>query len=250
VNVRNKVILVTGGAGGLGAEMVELLCENGAKLYILDLDVQKGAELEKGMRKLSYSATFLKLDLTSEEAWQEVVEKIVAAEGRIDVLVNNAGINIRKPIEEMNFSEFNTMMAVNVGSVFLGTKYVLPVMRKQGGGAIINTSSVCGLIGHRYTPEAYTTTKGAVTLLTKSIASRYGHENIRCNSIHPSTVDTPLVQEMFKDPVKKQQRLDEVPLGRLATSRDVANAVLYLASDEASFINGISLPVDGGVTCC
>ena len=250
MNVRNKVILVTGGAGGLGAEMVELLCENGAKLYILDLDVKKGEELEKGMRKLSYSATFLKLDLTSEEAWQEVVEKIVAAEGRIDVLVNNAGINIRKPIEEMNFSEFNTMMAVNVGSVFLGTKYVLPVMRKQGGGAIINTSSVCGLIGHRYTPEAYTTTKGAVTLLTKSIASRYGHENIRCNSIHPSTVDTPLVQEMFKDPVKKQQRLDEVPLGRLATSRDVANAVLYLASDEASFINGISLPVDGGVTCC
>ena len=250
MNVRNKVILITGGAGGLGAEMVQLLCENGAKLYILDLDVQKGEELEKRMKKLSYSATFLKLDLTSEEAWQDVVARIVDREGRIDVLVNNAGINIRKPIEEMNFSEFNTMMAVNVGSVFLGTKYVLPVMRKQGGGAIINTSSVCGLIGHRYTPEAYTTTKGAVTLLTKSIASRYGHENIRCNSIHPSTVDTPLVQEMFKDPVKKQQRLDEVPLGRLATSRDVANAVLYLANDEASFINGISLPVDGGVTCC
>ena len=249
MNVRNKVILVTGGAGGLGAEMVQLLCENGAKLYILDLDVQKGEELEKRMKKLSYSATFLKLDLTSEEAWQDVVARIVDKEGRIDVLVNNAGINIRKPIEEMNFSEFNTMMAVNVGSVFLGTKYVLPVMRKQGGGAIINTSSVCGLIGHRYTPEAYTTTKGAVTLLTKAIASRYGHENIRCNSIHPSTVDTPLVQEMFKDPVKKQQRLDEVPLGRLATSRDVANAVWYLASDEASFINGIALPVDGGVTC-
>ena len=249
MNVRNKVILITGGAGGLGAEMVQLLCENGAKLYILDLDVQKGEELEKRMKKLSYSATFLKLDLTSEEAWQDVVARIVDREGRIDVLVNNAGINIRKPIEEMNFSEFNTMMAVNVGSVFLGTKYVLPVMRKQGGGAIINTSSVCGLIGHRYTPEAYTTTKGAVTLLTKSIASRYGHENIRCNSIHPSTVDTPLVQEMFKDPVKKQQRLDEVPLGRLATTRDVANAVWYLASDEASFINGIALPVDGGVTC-
>jgi cyclopentanol dehydrogenase len=164
--------------------------------------------------------------------------------------VNNAGIDIRKPIEEMVISEFNTMMLVNVGSVFLGTKYVIPVMRKQGGGPIINTSSVCGLIGHRYTPEAYTTTKGAVTLLTKSIASRYGSENIRCNSIHPSTVDTPLVQQMFKDPVKKQQRFDEVPLGRLATSNDVANAVLYLASEEASFINGVALPVDGGVTCC
>ncbi len=250
MNVRDKVILVTGGAGGLGAEMVRLLCENGARLYILDLDVQKGEELAKRMREQSCHATFCKLDLTSEEAWKTVIEEIVDAAGRIDVLVNNAGINIRKPIEEMNFSEFSTMMAVNVGSVFLGTKYVLPVMRRQGGGAIINTSSVCGLIGHRYTPEAYTTTKGAVTLLTKAIASRYGHENIRCNSIHPSTVDTPLVQEMFKDPVKKQQRLDEVPLGRLATAMDVANSVLYLASDEASFINGVSLPVDGGVTCC
>jgi cyclopentanol dehydrogenase len=250
VNVQNKVILVTGGAGGLGAEMVELLCRNGAKLYILDLDVQKGEALQAQMRQLSYSATFLKLDLTSEQAWQQVISQIVTEAGRIDVLVNNAGINIRKPIEEMSMGEFSTMMNVNVGSVFLGTKYVLPVMRKQGGGAIINTSSVCGLIGHRYTPEAYTTSKGAVTLLTKAIASRYGHENIRCNSIHPSTVDTPLVQQMFKDPIKKQQRFDEVPLGRLATASDVANAVLYLASEEASFINGIALPVDGGVTCC
>ena len=247
MNVQDKVILVTGGAGGLGAEMVSLLCSKGAKVYILDLDEKKGQELAES---LGERARFIKLDLTSEEAWKSTIETIVEEAGRIDVLVNNAGINIRKPIEEMVLAEFNTMMLVNVGSVFLGTKYVLPVMRKQGGGAIINTSSVCGLIGHRYTPEAYTTTKGAVTLLTKSIASRYGSENIRCNSIHPSTVDTPLVQEMFKDPVKKQQRLDEVPLGRLAVSSDVANAVLYLASDEASFINGVALPGDGGVTCC
>ena len=247
MNVQDKVILVTGGAGGLGADMVSLLCKHGAKVYILDLDEQKGELLAQD---IGSSARFLKLDLTCEEAWQQVIQTIVSEAGRIDVLVNNAGINIRKPIEEMSLSEFNTMMLVNVGSVFLGTKYVLPVMRKQGGGAIINTSSVCGLIGHKYTPEAYTTTKGAVTLLTKSIASRYGAENIRCNSIHPSTVDTPLVQEMFKDPVKKQQRLDEVPLGRLAVSSDVANAVLYLSSDEAAFLNGIALPVDGGVTCC
>ncbi len=256
MNVKDKVILVTGGAGGLGAVMVELLCKNGgAKLYILDLDEKNGMELEAELAKNKYAASFIQMDLTSEEAWKQTIDTVVAKEGRIDVLVNNAGINIRKPIEEMVISEFNTMMLVNVGSVFLGTKYVIPVMRKQGGGgAIINTSSVCGLIGHRYTPpEAYTTTKGAVTLLTKSIASRYGSENIRCNSIHPpSTVDTPLVQQMFKDPVKKQQRFDEVPpLGRLATSNDVANAVLYLASEEASFINGgVALPVDGGVTCC
>lgn len=250
MNVQKKVILVTGGAGGLGAEMVEVLAGNGARVYILDLDSAKGEALAKRIVEEGFFAAFLKLDLTSEEAWKTTVGLIMEREGRIDVLVNNAGINIRKPIEEMSMGEFSTMMNVNVGSVFLGTKSVLAVMRSQGGGAIINTSSVCGLIGHRYTPEAYTTTKGAVTLLTKAIASRYGSENIRCNSIHPSTVDTPLVQEMFKDPIKKQQRLDEVPLGRLATARDVANSVLYLASDEASFINGIALPVDGGVTCC
>jgi cyclopentanol dehydrogenase len=123
-------------------------------------------------------------------------------------------------------------------------------MRKQGGGAIINTSSVCGLIGHRYTPEAYTATKGAVTLLTKAVASRYAKDGIRCNCINPSTVDTPFVQELFKDPERKKERLGEVPLGRLATVEDVANAALYLASEEASFINGVALPVDGGTTCC
>lgn len=250
MTVTNKVILITGGAGGLGGEMARTLARKGARTYILDLDEENGRALASSLTAEGNEVSFMKLDVTSEAEWEGVITAIVAKEGRVDVLVNNAGINIRKPIEEMVFDEFSTMMAVNVGSVFLGTKYVIPVMRAQGGGSIINTSSVCGLVGHRYTPEAYTTTKGAVTLLTKSIASRYGHENIRCNSIHPSTVDTPLVQEMFKDPVKKQQRLDEVPLGRLATSRDVANAVLYLASDEASFINGISLPVDGGVTCC
>ena len=117
------------------------------------------------------------------------------------------------------------------------------------GGCIINTSSVCGLIGHKYTPEAYTASKGAVTLLTKAIASRYAKDGVRCNSIHPSTVDTPLVRERLKDPQFHAERLGEVPLGRLATAEDVANAVLYLASEEASFLNGVALPIDGGVTC-
>lgn len=249
MTVTNKVILITGGAGGLGGEMARTLARKGARTYILDLDEENGRALASSLTAEGNEVSFMKLDVTSEAEWEGVITAIVAKEGRVDVLVNNAGINIRKPIEEMVFDEFSTMMAVNVGSVFLGTKYVIPVMRAQGGGSIINTSSVCGLVGHRYTPEAYTTTKGAVTLLTKAIASRYGKENIRCNSIHPSTVDTPLVQEMFKDPAKKRERLEEVPLGRLATAQDVANAVLYLASEEASFINGAALPIDGGVTC-
>lgn len=250
MNVANKTIVITGGAGGLGSAMSKLLAEKGASVFILDLVEEKGAALVQEITASGGKARFYKMDLTSEADWQKVISEILEVSGKIDVLINNAGINIRKPIEEMSFDEWNTMMRVNTGTVFLGCKMAIPVMRKQGGGAIINTSSVCGLIGHRYTPEAYTATKGAVTMLTKAVASRYAKDGIRCNCINPSTVDTPFVQELFKDPERKKERLGEVPLGRLATVDDVANAVLYLASEEASFINGVALPIDGGVTCC
>lgn len=249
MNVKDKVIMITGAGGGLGSEMARLLCRNGAKVFILDLDAEKGRQTADEIVKDGGAAWFIRADVTSEADWQAAVDKAVETCGGLDVLVNNAGINIRKPVEEMSIDEWCTMMKVNTGSVFLGCKYAIPVMRRQGGGAIINTSSVCGLIGHKYTPEAYTATKGAVTMLTKAIASRYGRDNIRCNSIHPSTVDTPLVREKLKDPRFHAERVGEVPLGRLAAAEDVANAVLYLASEEASFINGVALPIDGGVTC-
>ena len=249
MNVKGKTIIVTGGSGGLGSTMSKLLAANGANVCIFDLDAEKGCEVVQEIQSAGGKASFQKVDLVKEDDWKAAVTQVYQESGRLDVLINNAGINIRKPIEEMSIDEWQKMMSVNTGSTFLGCKYAIPIMRKQGGGAIINTSSVCGLIGHRYTPEAYTATKGAVTLLTKSIAARYAKDGIRCNSIHPSTVDTPLVQEMFRDPEKKKQRLEEVPLGRLATAEDVANAVLYLASEEAAFINGVALPIDGGVTC-
>ena len=143
--------------------------------------------------------------------------------GSITVLVNNAGINIREPIEEMAAANLDTMLAINVKGPFLGIKHAIPLLRRSGGGSIVNMSSICGLVGHKYTTEAYTVTKGAVTLLTKTVGVRYARDNIRCNSIHPSTVDTPLVQILFQDPKKKEERLGEVPLGRLATDLDVAN---------------------------
>ncbi|MCL2864493.1 MAG: SDR family oxidoreductase [Lachnospiraceae bacterium] len=249
MNVKHKIVLITGGAGGLGSAIAEKLCGQGAVTYLLDLDEKKGMEVQVRLQKAGNQAYFIKMDLTDEKSWQETVDCIYQKEQRIDVLINNAGINIRKSIEEMRIEEWNTMMLVNTGSVFLGCKYVVPVMKEQKNGSIINTSSVCGLIGHKYTTEAYTATKGAVTLFTKSIASRYAPYGVRCNSIHPSTVQTPLVEEMMKDPQKAAERIGEVPLGRLATVEDVANAVLYLASEEAAFINGVSLPIDGGVTC-
>ena len=249
MNVKGKSIMITGAGGGLGSEMARVLSDNGARIFILDLVAENGQKVADEIVAKGGEAWFFKADVTSEEDWKAAVDFAIEKTGRLDVLVNNAGINIRKPVEEMNIDEWTTMMKVNSGSTFLGCKYAIPVMRRQGGGAIINTSSVCGLIGHKYTPEAYTASKGAVTMLTKAIASRYAKDGIRCNSIHPSTVDTPFVQVLFKDPARKAERLGEVPLGRLATARDVANAVLYLASDEASFINGVALPVDGGVTC-
>lgn len=249
MGVKGKVILITGAGGGLGSEMAKVLSKHGAKVWLLDLDAEKGQAATDEILSAGGDAWFVNMDVTSEEDWSNAVKLAVDTCGRLDVLVNNAGINIRKPVEEMNIDEWCTMMKVNTGSTFLGCKYAIPVMRKQGGGAIINTSSVCGLIGHKYTPEAYTASKGAVTLLTKAIASRYAKDGIRCNSIHPSTVDTPFVQVLFQDPQRKAERLGEVPLGRLASTLDVANAVLYLASEEAGFINGVALPIDGGVTC-
>ena len=249
MNVQNKVIVITGGAGGIGSAQAKLLARNGAEVWILDLVQERIDQLVEELKRQGGKAHGAVADVTSEEEWKAIVERIVSESGRLDVVVNNAGINIRKPIEEMVKDEWMKMMEVNTASVFLATKYVLPVMRKQGGGAIINTSSICGLIGHMNTPEAYTATKGAITLLTKSVAARYGKDNIRCNSIHPATVDTPFVAALMADPVKKQARLNEIPLGRLTSVEDVANAVLYLASDEASFLNGVNLPIDGGVTC-
>ena len=238
-----KVALITGAAGGLGAAIAARYREEGAVVFIADVTKEQGEATAA-----SLGATFVALDVTSEAAWKDAIATVVAKAGRLDILVNNAGINVRKNIEEMPIESFEAMLSVNVKGPFIGIKHALPVMRKAGGGVILNMSSVCGLIGHAYTNETYTTTKGALTLLTKSIAVRYGKDNIRCNSIHPSTVETEFVREMLKDPQRRAERLGEIPMGHLATSADVANAAVYLASDEAAFINGVALSVDGGAT--
>jgi len=248
MRLAGKTALISGAAQGLGAAMAYRFAEEGALVFIGDMKAEAGNQVVEQIHSKGGKAFFLTLDVTNEQNWIDAMTAIQTQAGRLDILVNNAGINIREPIEVMKAENFDTMLAVNVKGPFLGTKHAIPVLRKGGGGSIINISSVCGLIGHAFTTEAYTVTKGALTLLTKAIAVRYAKDNIRCNSIHPSTVNTPLVQELFKDPEKKQQRYGEVPLGRLATEADVANAALFLASDEATFLNGVALPVDGGTT--
>ena len=248
MKLKNKRALITGGAQGIGYAIAETFCREGAIVFIADVKEDTGKEAETALRDNGGNATFVQLDVRDDSSWKAVCSKIEGETGGIDILVNNAGINIRKVIEEMSAEELDMMYAVNIKGPFLGIKHALPVMKKIGGGSIINMSSVCGLIGHLYTPEAYTTAKGALTTLTKAVASRYGQYNIRCNSINPSTAHTSLVSEMLKDPEWKKQRLGEVPLGRMASLTDIAEAALYLASDEGSFINGVALPVDGGVT--
>jgi len=248
MRLQHKRALITGGAQGIGRAIAERFCQEGGLVYVADVNLDSGAATAAALSGSGAQAFFIHLDVGDDDNWRQVCNRIETEAGGIDILVNNAGINIRKVIEEMSSDELDQMYRVNIKGPFLGIKHVLPVMKRIGGGSIINMSSVCGLIGHRYTPEAYTTAKGALTTLTKAIASRYGKFNIRCNSINPSTADTPMVQEMLKDPKWREERLGEVPLGRMAGLHDIASAALYLASDEASFINGVALPVDGGVT--
>jgi len=251
MNVQDKVIAVTGGAGGIGSAIVRLLCEKGAVVWILSRRLAPAEALAEEQRQLGRRCFAAEADVSRETDWQRAIETIFTRCGRLDAVVNAAAINIRKSVLDMSQAEWSEMMRVNTGSVFLSCKYAIPIMREQpGGGSIINISSVCGLVGHKLTPEAYTASKGAVTQLSRAIAARYGHQNIRCNAIHPSTVDTPFVAAVMGDPVKRQERLDEQPLNhRFATVDDIANAVLYLASEEGSFINGCALTVDGGTTC-
>lgn len=248
MRLKDKSALITGAAQGLGAAIARRFAEEGARVLICDVNAEAGEATVAAIKAAGGSAAFQRLDVTDEASWIAAIKAAVERFGRLDVLVNNAGINIREPIEEMKAENFDTMLGVNVKGPFLGIKHAIPVLRQGGGGSIINMSSICGLVGHKYTTEAYTITKGALSLMTKTVGVRYAKDNIRCNSIHPSTVDTPLVQVLFQDPQKKAERLGEVPLGRLATDRDVANAALYLASDEAAFLNGVALPVDGGLT--
>ncbi|MDR1315771.1 MAG: SDR family oxidoreductase [Spirochaetales bacterium] len=248
MKLKGKVALITGAAQGIGERIARLFAAEGAVVFICDLQAEEGRKAASEIEKAGGRAYFQTLNVTDEESWKAAFEALVKTCGRLDILVNNAGINIREPIEEMKVENFDKMLAVNVKGPFIGIKHAIALLRKGGGGSIINMSSICGLVGHKFTTEAYTITKGALTLMTKTVGVRYAKDNIRCNSIHPSTVYTPLVEEMFKDPEKKAQRFGEIPLGRLATADDVARAALFLASDDAAFLNGVALPVDGGLT--
>lgn len=243
-----KVAIISGGARGQGAVEAQLMAREGAKVVFGDILDDQGKQVEAQIIEAGLDATYVHLDVTNEAQWRSAVETAVGKYGRLNVLVNNAGILIRKEIEHTTEEEWDRIMGVNVKGVFFGTKHAIPAMREAGGGSIVNISSTAGLVGSPEGSACYTATKGAVRLFTKATAVQHAKDAIRCNSVHPGPIDTEMIRDTLSDPERMAARMRRLPLGRVGTAEDIAYGVIYLASDEASFVTGTELVIDGGTT--
>lgn len=244
-----KVAIITGSSEGMGKATALLFAENGAKVAVTSRTVETGEEVVKEIKDSGGEAEYFRLDVSDEENCKDVVNAVVDKWGKLDILINNAGVTgVDKPTHEMTEEEFDFVLDIDLKGVFYMTKYAIPHMIENGKGSIVNFSSIYGLVGSREL-TAYHAAKGAVNILTKKDAITYGKKNIRVNSVHPGTILTPLVQSLAdQDPEYEEKQLRLHPIGRLGKPEEVAKAVLFLASDDASFITGVSLPVDGGYT--
>ena len=242
-----KSCLISGGAKGLGAAQARLFAREGARVAVGDILESDGGRLVDELRTSGADSVFLRLDVTSEADWEGAVGAVMCELGTLDVLVNNAGIYNRALVEDTTLEEWERVMSVNSTGVFLGTKHAVPAMRRSGGGSIVNMSSVAGLVGSR-TQTVYNASKGAVRLLTKSTAVQYAADGIRANSVHPGVIETDMMKEVVRTDEERATRMSLTPIGRFGTAEDVANGVLFLASDEASYVTGAELVIDGGLT--
>ena len=243
-----KVALISGGAKGQGAAETRLFVREGASVVFGDVLDDEGKKVEAEIRAAGGQATYVHLDVTREADWRAAVATAVERYGKLTVLVNNAGILLRARIEDTSEADWDRIMAVNVKGVFLGTKCAIPAMRRAGGGSIVNISSTAGLVGSPQGTAAYTATKGAVRLFTKSTAIQHARDNIRANSVHPGPIATDMIADTMRNEEHWKERLRRLPMGRVGTVDEVAYGVLYLASDEASYVTGSELVIDGGTT--
>ena len=248
--VNGKVAIVTGAASnpGLGRATAMALGREGAKVIVTDVDLAGAEDCAKAIRDAGGDAAALYQDVTSEDGWKQVIAYAQSTHGRLDVLVNNAGIAILKPIDELSLSDWNRQIEVNLTSVFLGCKYAAPAMRAAGGGSIVNLSSVAGLVGLQ-TCSAYGAAKGGVRIISKVLAAELGKDNIRCNSVHPGFIWTNMqAGAQAGGRAAAEASTAGLPLGRVGEPEDIANCILYLASDEANYITGAEFTVDAGMT--
>ena len=259
MRLEGKVAIVSGGARGQGAAEARLFAREGAAVIIGDILDDEGIKLEAEIRELGGRATYVHLDVTRVDQWESAVSRAVSEYGKLDILVNNAGITgmegggspVSAKIDATDTAQWDRILDVNGKGVFLGTRAAIPAMRAAGGGSIINISSVAGMVAigpGSGRSASYAASKGAVRLLTKSTAVQYGPENIRCNSVHPGFIVTPMTQPFLDQPGGLEWGLTQGALNRLGTPEDIANGVLFLASDESSFMTGSEMVIDGGWT--
>ena len=248
--VDGKVALVTGGGNGMGQAECVLLAQEGAKVAIGDIRDGDGQRVEAEITEAGGEAMFVHLDVTKEESWQSAVDQIVGRFGRLDILVNNAGISASSQGDPMGVQGWDTIMEVNAKGPFLGVRTAIPKMLEAGGGSIVNISSIAGIDagGGGNSHVGYNASKAGVRLLTKAIAARHGKDNIRCNSVHPGIMP-PMTSAVASHTEGYAPRLDALPIPRRGRVEEVAYGVLFLASDEASYITGTELVIDGGATC-
>ena len=248
MRLEGKVALITGGARGQGAAEVKLFAKEGAKVVIADILDEEGEKLEAELSELGGECFYTHLDVSDSENWEKAVETVVARFGKIDILVNNAGIAVWGTNDDTTEEIWDTVMDVNAKGVFLGTKHVIPEMKKSGGGSIINISSISGLVGQPTIQPVYNASKGAVRIFTKSTAVQYGRYGIRANSIHPGAIDTDMISHRIQGEESKARIKNTVPLQRVAKPIEIAYGALFLASDESSYMTGSEMIMDGGVT--
>ena len=248
MRLQGKVAIITGGARGQGAAEARMFTREGAKVVFGDILDDDGRKVEAEIAAAGGEAVYVRLDVTDEDAWREAVGTAVSRFGKVDILVNNAGIASWNAGDDATVEEWDRIMEINAKGVFLGTKAVIPAMRAAGGGSIINISSISGMVGQTNIHPGYNASKGAVRILTKSTAVQHAAEGIRCNSIHPGPVKTPMTERGWSDPVWLQAMRRRTPLGRYADPDEIAYGVLFLASDESSFMTGSEVVIDGGVT--
>ncbi len=246
MRLEGKVALISGGARGMGAAEVRLFAREGAKVVIADVLEDEGRKVEAEINESGGSAVFVKLDVTNESEWLNAVETAVRSFGMLNVLVNNAAIIRTERVLETTERIWDDVMSVNAKGVFLGTKSAIPEMRKVGGGSIVNISSGAGITGSQQN-AAYHASKGAVRIFTKAAAIQYAKDNIRVNSVHPGPVDAVMLSTARSEDAIRE-RLAETPLGRIGRPEEIAYGVLYLASDESSFVTGSEVVIDGGRT--
>jgi NAD(P)-dependent dehydrogenase (short-subunit alcohol dehydrogenase family) len=246
MRLSGKVALVSGAASGMGQSEAVIFAREGAKVAVADVMEAEGRQVADKIKAAGGQAMFVKLDVTSEAEWEKAIKTTVDAFGKLDVLVNNAGISGTFDPDTLSTSAWDRLMEVNAKGVFLGMKHAIPAMQRAGGGSIINISSISGVVGQAGIHMAYNASKGAVRTMTKSGAVQYAKDNIRVNSVHPGMLPPMRSSKGSADPVWRDKMIRAVPLKREGRVEEVAHAVLFLASDEASYITGVELPVDGG----